>query len=178
VVIERLLEKDARSLESQVNLKSSPQPIADDPAWTIGQLAARAGVATSALRFWEQRGLLGSARSGGGHRLYPRSALRRVAFIRAAQAVGLGLDDIAAALASLPAGRTPTVADWQRLSAGWQPLLDTRIAALTALRDRLASCIGCGCLSLERCRLYNPGDEAAAKGPGARYLMGDRPAEG
>jgi MerR family transcriptional regulator, redox-sensitive transcriptional activator SoxR len=159
-------------------LKSSPDPRPEEASLSIGQLAARAGVATSALRFWEQRGLLGSQRSGGGHRLYPRSALRRVAFIRAAQAVGLGLDEIAAALASLPESRTPTVADWQRLSRAWQPLLDQRIAALTALRDRLASCIGCGCLSLSNCKLYNPGDRVAAKGSGPRYLLGDKPEGG
>jgi MerR family redox-sensitive transcriptional activator SoxR len=141
----------------------------------IGEFARRAGLAPSALRFYEQQGLLASARSEGGRRLYPRADLRRVAFIRAAQAVGLRLPDIAAALASLPDGRTPTAADWQKLSRQWQPLLDARIAALTRLRDQLASCIGCGCLSLQRCALYNPGDAAAVRGPGARYLMGDKP---
>lgn len=142
----------------------------------IGEFARRAGIAASALRFYEQQGLLASARSRGGRRLYPRAELRRVAFIRAAQAVGLSLPDIAAALASLPDGRTPTAADWQTLSSRWQPLLDARIAALTRLRDQLASCIGCGCLSLQRCALYNPDDIAARRGPGARYLLGDHPA--
>lgn len=143
----------------------------------IGEFARRAGIAASALRFYEQQGLLASARSSGGRRLYPRAELRRVAFIRAAQAVGLGLADIAAALATLPDGRTPTAADWQKLSRQWQPLLDERIATLTRLRDQLASCIGCGCLSLQRCALYNPGDAAAQRGPGARYWLGDKPAK-
>ena len=141
----------------------------------IGDLAARAGVAASALRFYEQSGLLPSSRSPGGRRMYPREALRRVAFIRAAQAIGLSLDEIRAALATLPDGRTPTKADWERLSRGWQALLDQRIAALTRLRDALCGCIGCGCLSLKACALYNPGDAAAARGSGARYLLGDRP---
>lgn len=145
--------------------------------FSIGELAARAGVAPSALRFYEARGLLGSTRSGGGHRLYPRSALRRVAFIRAAQAVGLSLQEIDAALATLPDRRAPTAADWQRLSSRWQPMLDARIAALTQLRDQLNSCIGCGCLSLTRCKLYNQQDTAAALGPGPRWWMGDRPAD-
>jgi MerR family redox-sensitive transcriptional activator SoxR len=156
-------------------LKSSPR-IGSEVALSIGQLAERAGVAPSALRFYEARGLLGSRRTGGGHRAYARSELRRVAFIRAAQAVGLSLEDIQSALTALPEHRTPTVADWERLSRGWQAMLDARIAALTALRDRLTTCIGCGCLSLKRCRLYNPQDVAAARGPGPRYLMGDRPA--
>ena len=141
----------------------------------IGELARRAGVAASALRFYEERGLLAGRRSAGGQRQYPRHVLRRVAFIRAAQTVGLSLEDVAAALATLPQGRTPTAADWQKLARGWQPLLDARIAELQRLRDQLASCIGCGCLSLARCALYNPGDRAAARGPGARYLLGDRP---
>jgi MerR family transcriptional regulator, redox-sensitive transcriptional activator SoxR len=149
-------------------------PVTPDPVLTIGEFARRAGVAASALRFYEAQGLLVGGRSEGGRRHYPRSALRRVAFIRAAQAVGLTLEQVRAALAELPDGRTPTQADWQRLSGTWQPLLDARIAALTRLRDQLASCIGCGCLSLTRCALYNPGDAAAARGPGARYLMGER----
>jgi MerR family transcriptional regulator, redox-sensitive transcriptional activator SoxR len=148
-----------------------------DPFILIGQLAQRAGVAASALRFYETEGLLTSLRSGGDQRQYPRSALRRVAFIRAAQAVGLSLHEVRAALATLPEQRTPTQADWQRLSRQWQPLLDARIAALTQLRDQLSSCIGCGCLSLQRCKLYNPQDVAATRGPGPRFLMGDRSAE-
>lgn len=145
------------------------------PVLAIGELARRAGVAASALRFYEQQGLIAGGRSAGGRRLYPRHVLRRVAFIRAAQAVGLGLGEIRAALDSLPDGRTPTPADWQRLGRAWQPLLDERIAALQRLRDQLASCIGCGCLSLKACALYNPADRAAAQGAGARYLAGDRP---
>lgn len=142
----------------------------------IGELARRAGVAASALRFYEAQGLIRSQRSAGGRRHYARSELRRVAFIRAAQAVGLPLERIAAALHSLPDKRTPTQADWTRLSRGWKPLLDARIAELTRLRDQLDSCIGCGCLSLKRCALYNPGDGAAALGSGPRYLLGDRAA--
>lgn len=142
--------------------------------WSIGQLAQRAGVATSALRFYEDQGLIAALRSSGGQRLYPREVLRRVAFIRAAQNVGLSLDDILQALASLPEGRTPTQADWTRLSRQWKPLLEARIAALCALRDQLDACIGCGCLSLKRCALYNPGDAAQTLGSGARYLLGNR----
>lgn len=141
----------------------------------IGTLARRAGVAASALRYYEAQGLLAGDRSAGGRRRYPRAVLRRVAFIRVAQSLGLSLAQIRTALATLPGERTPTQADWARLSRGWQPLLDARIAALTRLRDQLASCIGCGCLSIRRCALYNPGDAAAALGDGPRYLLGDRP---
>lgn len=141
----------------------------------IGELARRSGVPASALRFYEERGLIAGGRSASGRRQYPRHVLRRVGFIRAAQAVGLALDEIAAALASLPEGRTPTKADWQRLSTGWAPLLDERIAALMRLRDQLGACIGCGCLSLKACKLYNPKDRAAVQGSGARYLIGDKP---
>jgi MerR family transcriptional regulator, redox-sensitive transcriptional activator SoxR len=148
-----------------------------DPFILIGALAQRAGVAASALRFYEAQGLLPSARSAGGQRIYPRSALRRVAFIRAAQAVGLSLDDVRTALATLPDQRTPTQADWARLSRQWQPMLDARIAALTQLRDQLSACIGCGCLSLQRCKLYNPQDVAATRGSGPRFLLGDRSAD-
>lgn len=151
-------------LEVEVNLKSSATPL------TIGELARRAGVATSALRFYEAEGLLAGSRSAGGHRQYPRHALRRVAFIRAAQTVGLSLPQIKAALATLPDSRTPTKADWAKLSASWAPLLDARIAALQQLRERLTGCIGCGCLSLKACALYNPGDQASSEGAGARLL--------
>jgi MerR family redox-sensitive transcriptional activator SoxR len=140
---------------------------------SIGDLARRAGVKASALRFYEMAGLLASARSSGGRRYYPKAELRRVAFIRAAQAVGLTLDEIRSALATLPENRTPTKADWERLSKSWRPLLDEKIAAMTRLRDTLDNCIGCGCLSLKACALYNRGDAAGAKGAGARYLMGD-----
>lgn len=141
----------------------------------IGELARRSGIAASALRFYEDQKLLVSQRNAAGRRQFARSDLRRVAFIRAAQAVGLSLEQILAALSSLPDGRTPTQKDWSRLSVTWCPLLDQRIADLTLLRDQLSSCIGCGCLSLKTCALYNPGDVAARRGTGARYLLGDRP---
>jgi MerR family transcriptional regulator, redox-sensitive transcriptional activator SoxR len=145
---------------------------------TIGQLATRAGVAASALRFYEEQGLLTPvARSSGGRRLYHRDALRRVAFIRTAQRVGLSLDEIKAALDTLPGGRTPTADDWTALSARWRPRLDEQIRLLESLRDDLDACIGCGCLSLERCALYNPGDAAGRLGHGPRYLKGNRPAD-
>ncbi len=145
---------------------------------TIGQLAARAGVATSALRFYEDAGLLPPAtRTSGNQRRYHRDALRRVAFVRSAQRVGLTLDEIRAALATLPDGRTPTPADWTRLSSAWRSRLDEQIHLLELLRDDLDSCIGCGCLSLDRCALYNPGDAAARLGTGARYLQGDTSAD-
>ena len=136
----------------------------------IGEVARRAGVAASALRFYESEGLLASQRSGGGQRRYARSVLRRIAFVRAAQHVGLSLQEIRAALATLPSGRNPTRADWQRLSLTWQARLDEQIAGLQKLRDGLTGCIGCGCLSLQTCLLSNPGDAVGAEGPGARYL--------
>lgn len=139
----------------------------------IGELARRSGVAASALRFYEQQGLLTSHRNDSDRRQFARSDLRRVAFIRAAQTVGLSLEQIQAALATLPAQRTPTPADWRRLSACWRPLLDQRIAAMQRLRDQLDSCIGCGCLSLTKCALYNPADVAATKGAGPRYWLSD-----
>jgi MerR family redox-sensitive transcriptional activator SoxR len=142
----------------------------------IGQFARRAGLAASALRYYESQGLIAGVRSEGGQRRYPRPALRRVAFIRAAQQVGLSLEEIRAALASLPDARTPTPADWAALSARWRPALDARIAELVRLRDQLDACIGCGCLSLRKCALYNPGDAAAAQGPGARFLRAAGPA--
>jgi len=138
---------------------------------TIGELAARSGVAPSALRFYESRGLIRSQRSGGNQRRYGRAELRRVAFIRIAQRVGLSLDEIAEALATLPGNRTPTKADWARLSAAWRARLDEQIGLLERLRDRLTSCIGCGCLSLQRCRISNPDDILAADGPGPRHLL-------
>jgi MerR family redox-sensitive transcriptional activator SoxR len=136
----------------------------------IGEVARRSGIAASALRYYDSRGLLGATRTAGGHRLFPRSALRRLAFIRAAQNVGLSLEEIASALDTLPAARTPTKADWERLSRAWRARLDEQIAGLVALRDGLTSCIGCGCLSLRRCALSNPHDAVAAAGPGARFL--------
>jgi MerR family redox-sensitive transcriptional activator SoxR len=144
-----------------------------EPLLSIGEMAERTGVATSALRFYESEGLLSSTRTAGGQRRYPRSALRRVAFVRVAQRVGLSLDEIRDALATLPESRTPTKADWARLSASWRPRLDEQIAVLERLRDELSSCIGCGCLSLRECSLYNPSDRAAEYGPGPRYLIGE-----
>lgn len=146
-----------------------------DDLLSIGEVADRAGLATSALRYYEAEGLITSERMSSGHRRYHREVLRRIAFIRVAQRVGLSLDEIRAALATLPASRTPTARDWERLSRAWRPRLDEEIAALERVRDQLASCIGCGCLSLKACALYNPGDGAAARGSGARYLLGDRP---
>jgi MerR family transcriptional regulator, redox-sensitive transcriptional activator SoxR len=137
---------------------------------TIGELAERSGFAASALRFYEREGLLRATRTAGGQRRYERSVLRRLAFIRAARNVGLSLDEVAAALASLPGGRTPNRHDWTRLSRSWRRRLDEQIDALSRLRDGLDSCIGCGCLSLRRCAFSNPDDVAAATGPGAAFL--------
>jgi MerR family redox-sensitive transcriptional activator SoxR len=137
---------------------------------TIGELAARSGAAPSALRYYESRGLISSERTAGNQRRYPRAMLRRVAFVRTAQRVGLSLEEIAEALAGLPADRAPARADWARLSAAWRPRIDAQIARLERLRDKLDGCIGCGCLSLDRCALSNPDDEAAARGPGAAFL--------
>ena len=137
---------------------------------TIGHLAERAGVATSAIRFYESRGLISSVRTAGNQRRYEQSTLRRVAFIRTAQRVGLTLDEIGAALANLPGGRAPTKADWHRLSTAWRPRLDEQIERIERLRDKLDDCIGCGCLSLKSCALNNPDDEAAERGPGAVFL--------
>jgi MerR family transcriptional regulator, redox-sensitive transcriptional activator SoxR len=137
---------------------------------TIGQLAQRSGAAPSALRFYESLGLIRSERTAGNQRRYPRVALRRVAFVRTAQRVGLSLEEIAEALATLPGGRAPTREEWERLSRGWRPRIDARIAQLERLRDKLDSCIGCGCLSLDRCALSNPDDAVAVRGPGAVFL--------
>ena len=137
---------------------------------TIGELADRSGVAPSALRFYEERGLIDSRRTTGNQRRYPRAALRRVAFIRTAQRVGLTLEEVSDALATLPEGRTPTKADWARLSRSWRPRLDEQIRRIELLRDRLDGCIGCGCLSLRTCTLVNPGDVLAGEGPGAVRL--------
>jgi MerR family transcriptional regulator, redox-sensitive transcriptional activator SoxR len=137
---------------------------------TVSQVADRSGFAPSALRFYERLGLVHATRTTGNQRRYERSVLRRLAFIRAARNVGLTLDEVAAALATLPDGRTPTRADWARLSRAWRTRLDAQIAALSKLRDGLDSCIGCGCLSLKKCAMQNPGDLAADAGPGAVYL--------
>jgi len=149
-----------------------------DEILTIGDVAKRAGVKASALRFYEAEGLITALRSQGGRRLFAKETLRRVAFIRVAQQVGLSLEEIRTALKGLPRERTPTKADWAAISGGWQKMLDTRIRLMTALRDQLTSCIGCGCLSLKACQLYNPADQAGFRGPGPRYLLGDRPPAG
>src|SRR4051812_29745425 len=142
---------------------------------TIGEVARRSGVAASALRFYEDRGLIASERAGSGHRRYPRPALRRIAFIVFAQRVGLTLEEIGAELARLPPERAPTRRDWARLTKTWSARIDDRIAELQRLQVGLTECIGCGCLSLDRCRLANPGDRAAGMGPGPRYWIGDPP---
>jgi len=141
---------------------------------TIGQLSERSGVAASALRFYEERGLISSVRTTGNQRRYAQSELRRVAFVRTAQRVGLSLDEIGQALADLPDGRTPTKSDWHRISNAWKPRLDEQIRRIELLRDRLDGCIGCGCLSLRSCALTNPGDELGHRGAGAVLLEPDR----
>jgi MerR family transcriptional regulator, redox-sensitive transcriptional activator SoxR len=144
---------------------------------TIGEVSRRSGVASSALRFYEQRGLISSERAGSGHRRYPRPVLRRIAFIVFAQRIGLSLDEIGTELAKLPPDRAPTRRDWSRLSSKWTSRIDQRIAELERLKAGLTECIGCGCLSLDRCRLANPRDSAGTRGPGPRYWIGDpRPA--
>jgi MerR family redox-sensitive transcriptional activator SoxR len=143
----------------------------------IGALSERTGVRPSALRYYEAEGLITSQRTAGGQRRYHRDVLRRVSFIRVAQRVGLSLDEIRAALSSLPDERTPTREDWSRLSREWRPRLDEQIAILQRLRDRLDGCIGCGCLSLQTCRLANPGDRAGEDGPGPRYVLAPGPGD-
>jgi MerR family redox-sensitive transcriptional activator SoxR len=144
-----------------------PEPL------TIGELAARSGVATSALRYYEERGLIASERASSGHRRYARAVVRRVAFVVFAQRVGLTLEEIAVELAKLPADRVPTRRDWSALSASWRTRIDARIAELERLKAGLTECIGCGCLSLDRCAFANPDDRAARFGPGPRYWIGD-----
>lgn len=142
---------------------------------TISEVSRRSGVAASALRFYEHRGLVSSERSGSGHRRFRRPVLRRIAFIVFAQRVGLTLDEIAAELDKLPRDHAPTRRDWAQLSRGWASRIDERIAELERLKAGLTDCIGCGCLSLSRCQLANPGDRASRFGPGPRYWIGDRP---
>jgi MerR family transcriptional regulator, redox-sensitive transcriptional activator SoxR len=141
----------------------------------IGDVVGRSGVSASALRFYEAEGLIASDRTTWNQRRYERSVLRRIAVIQAGKAAGIPLADIQAALATLPAGRTPTRRDWERLSRRWREDLDLRIATLEGLRDRLTTCIGCGCLSIDRCQLLNPDDESAELGAGAPYLAQERP---
>ncbi len=142
---------------------------------TIGEVAKRSGVAASALRFYEEKGLIESERSGSGHRRFPRPVLRRIAFIVFAQRIGLSLAEIGEELAKLPPHRAPNRRDWSRLSSTWTSRIDERIGELERLKLGLTGCIGCGCLSLDRCRLANPEDRAASLGPGPRYWVGDRP---
>ena len=157
-----------------MNLKSSAIAAPSAELLTISEVARRSGVAASALRFYEERGLISSERAGSGHRRYPRPVLRRIAFIVFAQRIGLTLDEIGAELAKLPPNRAPNRRDWSRLSSGWTARIDERIAELERLRLGLTECIGCGCLSLDRCKLANPEDRAARLGPGPRYWIGDR----
>jgi MerR family redox-sensitive transcriptional activator SoxR len=151
-----------------VQVKGMPREL------SIGQLSARSGVSQSALRFYERKGLIAADRSSGNQRRYPIVTLRRVALVQAGKAAGIPLERIRAALDTLPADRPPTKRDWERLSRSWRAELDDRIATLEGIRGRLTGCIGCGCLSLRRCALLNPDDEAAGRGPGAHYLVGSR----
>ena len=141
---------------------------------SIGDLAARTGLSVPAIRHYETLGLLAPPRNAGGHRRYDRSDIRRLSFVRIAQGLGFPLAELAQALAGLPQGRPPSREDWARIGSGFRAQIDARIAALEGLRDKLDGCIGCGCLSLDKCALWNPGDVAARHGPGARWLMGDR----
>lgn len=149
--------------------------LAVDEEFSIGEVARRSGVATSTLRFYDERGLITSERTAGNQRRFSRSVLRRVAVIRAAQSVGLTLESIKAQLGVLPEAGAPTRGDWELLARSWQVDLDDQIARLEALRDELTGCIGCGCLSLATCGLFNPDDQAGARGAGPRYLLGDAP---
>ncbi len=143
-----------------------------DPVLTISEVSKRSGVASSALRFYEQQGLISSVRAGSGHRRFPRSVLRRVAFIVFAQRIGLTLEEIGAELAKLPSDRVPSRKDWARLSGAWTQRIDQRIAELQRLRAGLVQCIGCGCLSIDKCKFANPSDRAGRWGPGPRYWLG------
>ncbi len=144
-------------------------------ALSIGQLARRTGLAVSAIRYYETQGLIHPARNSGGQRRFLRSDIRRLSFVRIAQLFGFTLPKISALMASLPEGRTPTKRDWEKISREFRTTLDAQILTLEQMRDNLDGCIGCGCLSLKKCRLYNPDDNAARLGPGPRYVMGDRP---
>ncbi len=151
--------------------------MADSVLLTIGDLARRTGLSVSAIRFYDSRGLVAAVRSSGGQRRFERSAIRRLSFALIAQQMGLTLTEIEAELSSLPLSRTPTREDWQAISGRMRERLQARIVRMEQMRDRLDGCIGCGCLSLDRCALYNPGDRAARAGPGPRFLMGDRAAD-
>ena len=149
-------------------MATDPTP---DDALPIGAVAERSGLAVSALRFYEQRGLIHATRTAGGQRRYPRDVLRRLAVIRAAQQVGFHLDEIEAMLADVPGDHHVTAAEWSALAESWRPQIDERIRTLERLRDQLDRCIGCGCLSMQTCLMANPGDRAAARGPGARFWL-------
>ncbi|WP_051062372.1 redox-sensitive transcriptional activator SoxR [Ilumatobacter nonamiensis] len=158
-----------------VEVNTSPETASGNArVFTIGELAGRAGLATSAIRFYEEHGLITSERNESGHRRFRADALRRVSFIKVAQRVGLSLSEIRDALDTLPASRTPNRRDWAKLARGWKPLIDERIALLEAMREKLDGCIGCGCLSLDTCEIYNLDDEAGQLGSGPRWLLGDR----
>lgn len=148
-----------------------PKPATD--LLTIAEVSRRSGVASSALRFYEARGLIASQRTGAGHRRFPRAVLRRIAFIVFAQKIGLTLEEVGAELARLPQNRVPERADWARLSSGWTGRIELRIAELERLKAGLTQCIGCGCLSLQHCQLANPGDRSARAGPGPRFWIRD-----
>src|SRR5437899_103800 len=164
-------------LQVKVNLKSRPIYdiffVAMSTLLTISEVSRRSGVAASALRFYEEKGLIKSERAGSGHRRFPRAVLRRIAFIVFAQRLGMTLDEVAVELAKLPEGRVPEGSDWAKLSRGWTSRIDERMAELERLRAGLTECIGCGCLSLDRCKLANPGDRAGRLGPGPRYWVSD-----
>lgn len=146
---------------------------ADRQLLAIGAVASRTGVAVSAIRFYEEQGLIASTRASSGHRRFERSTIRRISFIRICQQLGYSLDEIKTQLDALPHGRTPDEADWQRLAATFRSDIDERMAGLAQLKEKLDGCIGCGCLSLQRCSLYNPDDRAARLGNGPRFLLGD-----
>jgi MerR family transcriptional regulator, redox-sensitive transcriptional activator SoxR len=164
-----LLHDSGYNFSSPLEIKENLMP----QGLTIGDLAARTGLAVSAIRFYETHGIVAPLRNAGGHRRYDRADLRRLSFAMIAQKLGFPLAEIAGHLTHLPASHAPSRDDWTRISQVFRARIDARIAALTDLRDKLDSCIGCGCLSLDRCALYNPADRANAKGPGPRYLMGD-----
>lgn len=152
---------------------SEPPKNTKDELMTISDVADRCGIATSAIRYYEREGLISSTRTAGNQRRFHRETIRRIAFIGAAQTVGRTLEEIRQALATLPAGRNPSATDWSKIATSWRPRLDRQIEELTRLRDKLDGCIGCGCLSLDLCAIYNSNDTIAKNGPGPRYLMGD-----
>ena len=154
----------------------APRPLLATDLLSIGQLARRTGLSVSAIRFYEARGLVSPRRNQGRQRRFFRSDIRRLSFVLIAQQLGFSIAEIRKLLASLPQGRTPTLKDWNQISTGFRRELDSRIAAMTRMRDNLDGCIGCGCLSLKKCRLYNPADRARKTGTGPRYILGDRPA--